>query len=197
MRHTVPVLAALTGLALAAGCASSPERVGGLAEPVGGIRPTSPAVTSPAAAGSTATSTRRMLGPTGVGKLELGMSRDEADDTQLVDWDEDKQTDDDCSPEYRLTYGGPESVVWLSKDLGIASIAAYPGLATPQGIKLGSSLTQVQAAYPDWRSFTGPQPEGRGHANVPGNSKAVYSITVDDDEVTSLQLELRDQNCYE
>ncbi|MEU4626664.1 hypothetical protein AB0G04_42615 [Actinoplanes sp. NPDC023801] len=190
MRRTVLMLTAAATLAPATGCGAAPERVGGAAEPVGGIRPTGTVATS------TAATARRTLGPAGVGALKLGMNRAEADATQLADWTGERH-DSGCNPEYRLTYGGPDAVVWLSTDLGIASITAYPGLATPQGIELGSSTEAVQAAYPDWRNFTGPGPEGRGHAAVPGNSNAVYNITVDNGEVVALQLELRAQDCYE
>ncbi|MEV0900999.1 hypothetical protein [Actinoplanes sp. NPDC049802] len=185
-RRTVLVLAVAATLAPVTGCGAAPERVTGAAEPAGGIRPTSAA----------ATSARRTLGPDGVGALKLGMSRDEADATQLADW-EGERYDSGCNPEYRLTYGGAEAVVWLSADLGIASITAYPGLATPQGVELGSPAEAVRAAYPDWRTFTGPGTEGRGHAAVPGNSDAVYNITIDNGEVVALQLQLRAQDCYE
>ena len=38
---------------------------------------------------------------------------------------------------------------------------------------------------------------GRGWAKVPGNSKAVYNISVGDGEVAHMNLQLRTQNCYE
>jgi hypothetical protein len=196
MRRTVLVLAVAAALAPATGCGASPQRVSGAAEPAGGIP--SPAADTPStAAGTPSTATaRRTLGPHGVGALKLGMTRDEANETQLVDWSGERY-DNGCNPEYRLTYGGSDAVVWLSTDLGIASITAIPGLATPQGIELGSPAEAVRAAYPDWRTFTGPGPEGRGHAAVPGNGDAVYNITIDDSEVVELQLQLRVQDCYE
>ena len=99
-----------------------------------------------------------------------------------------------CNADY-VTEG--DAPVFLSTELGIASITAYAGLATPEGIKLGSAAEAVKGAYPDWRSLTDEGLTGRGLAKVPGNRKAYYNISITDGEVSYLQLQLREQDCYE
>jgi hypothetical protein len=214
------MFAALASLALAAACGSTPERVNGAAQPAGAqpastvtttpasVAPTSAAPTSAAPTASspavtpTVTAPRLVLGPKGLGALKLGMTRAQAEATKLVE--KTGPNKGDCTTNYRLKAAGADvkgtdddAIVWYSAKLGITTIIAYPGLATPEGIKLGSSRKAVKAAYPDWRNITGPEPDGLGLAKAPGNSKAQYEITTDDKgKVIHLQLELIAQYCY-
>lgn len=217
MRRTVAVLAAVVGLALVTGCESSPEPVAGTAAPVGGVTPAgTPSVTettttpqsSPTATTAEATtkettrppskpSARLLLGPDGVGELKLGMSRSRAVKTGLLDQVRD-ESGAGCNSDYQPKSAGPaDAPVFFDGEQGLVSFTAYPGLATPQEIKLGSSLAAVKKAYRDWDVLTGPGEDGRGHVAVPGNQDAVYNITIQDDQVVHMNLQLKTQNCYE
>ncbi|WP_328464690.1 hypothetical protein OHA21_41525 [Actinoplanes sp. NBC_00393] len=214
MRRTVLVLAAVAGLTLITGCTESPESLDGAAAPVGGAvsrsAPTPAAVTeSPSAAPSTdppVTTTTRppkpkassVLGPDGLGALKLGMSFTAAKKTGLLVSDDPAAEVQGCNSNYYpKSSGDSDAAVFFNGDKGLVSFTAYRGVATPEGIKLGSSLAAVKKAYSDWDVLTGPGEDGRGWVKVPGNSKAVYNITIAEDEVVHMNLQLRDQDCYE
>jgi hypothetical protein len=169
--------------------------------------PPSSAPTSSAAATLTATpepdSAAPVLGPDGLGSLKLGMSRDEAEATGLVGPFRNEPNSDQCLWRSALT-GAPadEGVVLHSETLGVATIDAYPGVRTPEGITFGSSLAAVRSAYPGFHMFDPTAVDsnlqtGRGYSPVPGNSEAVYRIVVDDGKVVELTLQYVRQNCYE
>ena len=224
MRRTVAVLAAVVGLTLITGCGNSPEQVAGAAEPVGGVTPVSSgpaataqgtpttpagsASTAPAGStsgtaggtatpGSTGTAAKLVLGPNGLGALKLGMTRADAVKTGLLVADGPVGDDAGCNTDYRPKAAGQADAPVFFSDRGLVAFTAYPGVATPEGIKLGSTVAAVKKAYPDWEIMTGPGADGRGWAKVPGNSKAVYNISVGDGEVDHMNLQLRTQNCYE
>jgi hypothetical protein len=54
-------------------------------------------------------------------------------------------------------------------------------------------------AYPDWVNADDPDPhsDGRGGADVPGNSKAFYRIQTDHGKVIELTLQRANGNRYE
>ncbi|MEV0900998.1 hypothetical protein [Actinoplanes sp. NPDC049802] len=195
------VLGAVLGMALLSGfgTAARPEPAAASTAAV------SSAVTSAADSGtSTVTAAsapkkgkKLVLGPNGLGALKLGMTRRQAEKTKLLTKRPVEVRNKVCNADYRIKAAKTDAPVFLSKKLGIASITAYPGLATPQGIKLGSSAKAVKKAYPGWRSATDTGMKGRGLVKVPGNRKAYYNITISGGKVTDLQLELRNQNCYE
>ncbi|WP_152628488.1 hypothetical protein [Actinoplanes utahensis] len=86
-----------------------------------------------------------MLGPTGIGKLQIGMTTQEAEATGMV---EAGEGDDDCGSWYlKPDVNGDAVVGWSSR--GLVSIPAYDRIVTPEGIRIGSSLDQVEAAYDD------------------------------------------------
>jgi hypothetical protein len=201
-RTTNTVLSAILGLALAAGLAG--HATTGAAAPAGSSASTATGQATSTAGTTTVVSVanvkkakKRVLGPKGVGALKLGMTRKQAEKTKLVKKRKSSGQGGRCDTNYKLTGTKRTAVVFYSKKLGIASITAYPGLATPQGIKLGSSAKAVKKAYPDWRSLTDEGLTGRGLAKVPGNKKARYNISISRGKVTHLQLQLRNQNCYE
>ena len=91
-----------------------------------------------------------VLGPDGLGQLELGMSLGEAEATGMLepragDWPPGTE----CRPQFRLA-DDPDgtSVVWYSDALGLAAIQVGEGVLTPEGIGIGSSLVDVERAYP-------------------------------------------------
>jgi hypothetical protein len=88
-----------------------------------------------------------------------------------------------CQPSYRLKGSTePADTVFYSRTVGIAGILAYGEIHTPEGIKVGSTLAEVQRAYPDWKpvrlGYDGPEGTGRGEVTVPGNSDARYRLSV-------------------
>ena len=86
-----------------------------------------------------------VLGPTGLGKLQIGMTTKEAEATGMV---EAGEGDRDCGSWYlKPDVRGDATVGWSSR--GVVSIAAYDGIATPEGIRIGSTLAQTQKAYDD------------------------------------------------
>ena len=144
---------------------------------------------------ATATGGPLVLGPNGLGPLLLGMSLGEAKATGLVDHiDAPSQG---CSN--GLLTGEhtrqEEAALFVSARLGVAAIYAYGDIATPEGIKLGSTYDQVHAAYPGWRGIEGKQ--GHGLVAVPSNSNAKYRIDISGGHVVELDIQLTDQDCYE
>jgi hypothetical protein len=143
-----------------------------------------------------------VLGPDGLGSLRLGMTRDQAEATGLVEPFRNEPSSTQCLWSSALT-GAPagEGTVLHSETLGVATIDAYPGVQTPEGITFGSSLAAVESAYPGLvlhdPGFDQNSRTGRGYAPVPGNSGAVYRIVFDDATVVALTLQYGRQDCYE
>jgi hypothetical protein len=220
MRRTVLLGSVLLPVALvAAGCASDVSRADG---PGGPITPPPPTVASatpsapPSAPPShspsstpskshtpSADPTPTILGHTGFGALKLGMTSRQARATGLIaPWTGHAEAG--CSLRSHLKGGhgegaGDDGIVLLSGDTGVEVIDAYPGVSTPEGIHIGSTKAQMLKAYPDWTNAELPDAhaDGRGGADVPGNSKAFYRIETRDGKVVELTLQLRKQNCYE
>jgi hypothetical protein len=143
-----------------------------------------------------------VLGPDGLGSLRLGMTRDQAEATGLVEPFRNEPSSTQCLWSSALT-GAPagEGTVLHSETLGVATIDAYPGVQTPEGITFGSSLAAVESAYPGFvlhdPGFDQNSRTGRGYAPVPGNSEAVYRIAFTDATVVELTLQYGKQDCYE
>lgn len=86
-----------------------------------------------------------VLGPTGLGRLQIGMTTEAAEATGMV---EAGEGDRDCGSWYlKPDVQGDAVVGWTSR--GVVSIAAYDKIATPEGIRLGNTLAQVKRAYDD------------------------------------------------
>ena len=204
MRRTVAVLSAVIGLALAAGCTSGVQRVEAEAAPAGVAASPSavpPPATSPTPAPSSpgpGTASKPVpgrpkleLGPSGLGTLKLGMTAEQALATGMVVTD--KETVEPgvvCGSAFRLRgVPYPGGNVLYATHLGIAIIPAYGRVATPEKIRIGSSVAAVRKAYPDWRDG--------GFADAPGDSKAAYRFDTDGGKVTGIELLLKSQgkNC--
>ena len=88
-----------------------------------------------------------VLGPTGYATLRLGMSFDDAKATGML-------AQEDTAPasctEYKLTEGSAAvSNVYISPSDGILRFTAGRSAHTPEGIKIGSTLAELRAAYRD------------------------------------------------
>ncbi|GAB3584922.1 hypothetical protein GCM10027445_61750 [Amycolatopsis endophytica] len=135
-----------------------------------------------------AASTDRTLGPTGWGRLTLGMSESAALATDEFDLSEGV-SGSPCH-RYWLRNGG-STPVDISPTYGVARIPAKPDVTTPEGFGRGSTDAEVMAAYPDATitNYTITTP-------VPGNAKAVYIFNTSPAQtISSLRLELLTHNC--
>lgn len=133
-------------------------------------------------------STDKTLGPTGWGRLVLGMSESAAVATDEFDMSEGVSGSPCHRYWLRDTNGAP---VDISPTYGVARIPAKAGVTTPEGLGAGSTDAEVMAAYPNatTANYTITAP-------VPGNPKAVYVFhTSPAQKVFSLDLELATHNC--
>ena len=157
---------------------------------------------APTTAGAAATETAPpaptapVLGADGFGALKLGMDRDQAVASGAVAPSGFDPASEGCAPSAALSSAPTgEGIVFVSANLGVAAIEAYPGVRTPEGIGIGSPVTAVDAAYPGW-DFSDHLMKGWAH--VPGNDAAYYRIAFDDDRtVTEVTLQFVNQDCYE
>jgi hypothetical protein len=148
-----------------------------------------------AATRTTAVDSAPVLGPTGLGALQLGMSREQAQATGLVQPFRNEPNSDQCLWRSELTDAPVGTgLVLHSETLGIATIDAYAGVHTPEGISIGSSLADVKAAYP---GFEAHGESGHTGVGVPGNDQAGYRIAYADSKVVELTLQYSNQGCYE
>ncbi|MBB3094020.1 hypothetical protein FHR83_001669 [Actinoplanes campanulatus] len=188
-------------------CGQGVERLDGAAAPdgVGATSPSpsvtpspSPSVSSASPKPSQTSAAPLVLGPRGLGKLRLGMTVEEAQATGMITGYRVEEYLHNCGYAKIEAGNGTGSVQFTPNGLGLSNIHAYGGISTPEGIRLGSTYTAVKKAYPDFVFVIDDRAtEGNGIADTPGNSKAHYSITIDDGEVTALELGADGQLCQE
>ncbi|MEV6286658.1 hypothetical protein [Kribbella sp. NPDC051770] len=143
-------------------------------------------------AAATPTPTASTLGPDGYGKLKLGMTVDQAKATGELGT---KKSGDNCEgydlkshPTDADTVG-----VYFSKAHGLVVIFAKDTMATPEGIKLGSTVDQLKTAYP--KAATS---ENGITVDVPGSTTAYYTAgtTEDTKSIAELGLSTKNQDCF-
>ena len=193
--RSIPLMGAVLCLAVVSGCSAAQDD--GDAAPTGpaasSASPT-PTDSSGSESGTGSDSADPKLGPNGIGALQLGMTRQQAEATGLVEPFKKNPVSDACLWTSHLREASSKyGTVMHSETLGIAAINAYPGLKTPEGVELGSTKAEVGRAYPKWNEGDGY----RGSADVPGNSKAEYRIVIEGGKVTELTLQYDKQDCYE
>ncbi|MET7671278.1 hypothetical protein [Micromonospora luteifusca] len=214
MRAT-PLVGTLTCLLLVAACASPAHRSGDAA-PAGSPDPTisatttgtpasstpsatpaSPTSSSPSAqpSRSATTTAALVLGPKGIGSLQLGMTRQQATATGMLRPFADATSA--CVPAHLRAAPAERGIVSFSPTLGIATIDAYGSIKTPEGLRIGMSSAEMLRIYPTWKAADGDATNGRGAAKTPGNDKAVYRIATRSGKVTEVTLQFRNQDCYE
>jgi hypothetical protein len=136
-----------------------------------------------------------VLGSSGFGALKLGMTSAQAQATHLVG--SASLAPGQTCPTGRLLAapsGGAPSLFY-SPSLGLVAIYAYPGITTPAGIKIGSTLALLQQTYPTWRGLQGD--EGVGYVAAPGSTTSEYRIAVSNGHVIELAIQLNNEDCYE
>jgi hypothetical protein len=146
-----------------------------------------------------------LLGPTGYGALKLGMTKAQAQPTGLTTGMTPGAGGCGYHDGYLVGSPNPNGTaiagrLFFSNTTGrLVAIYAFPGVMTPQGIKLGSTYAQLHAAYPTWQPIPGGSNphDGRGGAPVPGNAHAGYRIVVLNGKVVELSLDSDKQDCYE
>ncbi|MGC3994475.1 MAG: hypothetical protein QM779_10275 [Propionicimonas sp.] len=151
----------------------------------------------------TTTSAPTVLGPKGYGALKLRMTKAKARATGLATGIMGTKGSCGASKDGRLVGAEPKDTydlagkLFFSENTGkLVIIGAMPGLATPEGIQLGSSTADVKAAYPKWNGDKKDM-NGVGYVLAPGSSTSYYRIAVLDGGVTELTLQDIDQDCAE
>ncbi len=140
------------------------------------------------------------LGPYGYGAIKLGMTVKQAKATGLFKkFVRDSQG---CLEGYLKkfpTRKGPyglEYDVYFSSDKKVGSISARKGMTTPEGIKIGSTLRQLKAAYPRMKQHIGNHPYDSYYSiNVPANKKAEYTFGVNNGKVAVYSLNRNRWGC--
>jgi len=204
-RLRLVIVAALASATLAA-CGSTPDHrttaqaphtISGTAAPsTAAVSTTSPTPSATTAATAHAGSAD-VLGPFGLGPLTLGMPADTALATGLFGTPTKVNAQDSCGR--GLMKADSHRAVWISDKLGVASIDAYGDVATPQGLKIGMPYANLHHIYPGWdpQGITGTTEDGHSWVPVPGNPDAAYRIGVSHGKVSSITIQLNNQDCYE
>lgn len=184
-------------LVMVAGCATTPPAAHSTAVP----SPVAPSAPAPSPTPSVDPATITTLGPDGAGPIELGMTKAQVAATGAATGLSGTEGTCGQPSDGRLVGAMPADdsdlvgQLFFSADTGkLVIIAATPTVSTPEGIHLGSSLTEVKKAYPSWKGDEGDG-QGAGLVAVNGSEKAVYRVYVDAGQVLELSLQLRRQEC--
>lgn len=132
--------------------------------------------------------TGMVLGRDAYGSFTLGMSKDAALATgQLAG----RHNDGTGCRSYTMTSGG---TVVISDRLGVARIEGSQSARTPEGIRAGSTVAQVQAKYPTATAYRA----GLSTA-VPGTTNAIYEFLTTgsqpDNKVEAIRITLVAYDC--
>lgn len=158
------------------------------------------AAKSTSVASSSATPQPAVLGPDGFRALKLGMTRIQAIQTGEITIAKLPATA--LAPGcigFDLTANrkpNPNRVDgYISAKYGVVAVWAPAGVRTPQGIGVGSTLTEVKQAYPS--IDVTKTLDGGPTVRPPGNPQAVYQLPYGaGDKVTSLSLISQSQDCF-
>jgi hypothetical protein len=131
-----------------------------------------------------------VLGPTGIGKLALGQTLEDAQTTGQLG-----AVVQDGGP------GGCSIYKLMSRTSGeiyvagtVQAIAAQPA-QTPEGVGPGWTIAHVKAVYPEVdERFV--EENGQILVSVPGNSSAHFRLEFADGLVTGVSLQAADRSCF-
>jgi hypothetical protein len=153
-----------------------------LLETAAGLAAGGPAEGGPAEGGPA-----EVLGPTGVGEIELGMSLRNLEVSGLVRGPVSSCKDFDTTL-LRGRYNG-----YASDGMGVVALFGEPPLRTPEGVGHGSTRSEVEEAYGALRADSFAD---AWRASVPGHPGTSYSFAFDENnEVVDLALWKDDQDC--
>jgi hypothetical protein len=129
------------------------------------------------------------LGPDGYGPLRLGMTAAEAEATGTV-------TLEDSHGQGCTTFAlvdpagqGSPGMGYVSPGKGVVAIFVDRGVETPEGIHVGSGITEVKRAYAD---LSGSD----GSLTAPASDTARYVMTFDHNRLEELALANTHQDCF-
>ncbi|MEV1047590.1 hypothetical protein [Streptomyces sp. NPDC049916] len=134
----------------------------------------------------------KVFGPQGYGELKLGMRPSElAEFSQLLKITaQPGKGASECG-----TFAGRDDTSkiggYMSPQLGVSSVFAKPGWKTREGIAVGSSTTDVKAAYPKLKE--GPN---YSSAEVPQNPSAEYGFLYAEGKVKTLLISTPGHACH-
>lgn len=147
-----------------------------------------PATDPPTATRPTYEVATALLGPYGIGPLQLGMAERQAVATGALG--RSTSRGGGCAS---YPVNGPGVTARISSSDGITSFVASSGVRTPEGIRIGSPRSAVEQAYgkPNARTVI----PGTSYP-VPGNADAFYRFSFDGrDLVSSFTLRLKSGRC--
>lgn len=224
MGRLAPLLGAVAVVALAAACTEGPEHVSGAAAPVGtpaSASVTTPAITPPTteapssappasnkparpSAGASTDLEHLIIYPAHVGNLRVGMSLSDAQATGFISFKPGAIASDptDCSYANWLGHPGDGGITFNGR-YGIRAIQGIAEQHTPEGIKIGSTLSATKKAFPDLRFrapdiAANPNPQtGSAFADPDPNDGAHYRFAVKNGRVAEVGLESDRTGCYE
>jgi hypothetical protein len=128
-----------------------------------------------------------VFGPTGIGEIRLGMSRQDLERRRLVRGPVQGCQAFDAKNLRGLSNG------YVSDTHGVVMLSGEPPLWTPEGIGYGSTRGEVEEAYGE---LLADSVEDAWRARVPGHSGTSYAFTFDDDGVVvDMALWKDDQDC--
>jgi hypothetical protein len=150
---------------------------GGGGQPTGGAQP-------PPRFGVTSA----VLGPFGIGPLQLGMSESEAVATGALG---PPSPGGAC---HSYPVNGPGVTAEISPSAGLTSFVASSGARTPEGVTIGTSRAEVVRLY-SLQQSRGIAVE-TAYADAPGNPAAQYAFSFNgNDQVSSFALRLKSGGC--
>ncbi|MCU7724306.1 hypothetical protein ODJ79_11320 [Actinoplanes sp. KI2] len=224
MGRLATLLGAVAVVGLASACAQDPEHLSGAAAPVGtpasasaatpaSTPPTTgvpssapPASSKPVQPSATASTDLEHLTiyPTHVGDLRVGMSLTSAKATGLITFRPGAIASDPAGCSYADWRGHPGATgVVFNGRYGIRAIEGIAQQHTPQGIKIGSTLSATKKVFPDLHFAQAdlggnPNPQtGRAFADPKPNDGAHYRFAFKNGKVAEIGLASDRAGCYE
>lgn len=136
-----------------------------------------------------------ILGPDGVGPIRLGMTRQAITESGAAEILVGSRHDG-WRPGCRVVVYRPDVLGQVdtingsvSKQKGLEQLSATTLMATPEGVRLGSSMAEVSSAYDLSDVVPGDE------IVVRASDTADYRIQLDPDVVVAISLELRIRSC--